>query len=452
MLNILISITGILLTIFFVIVTHEFGHFMVARLAGVKVLHFSIGFGKKLFSWHDKKGTKFIVAAIPLGGYVKMLDETESDEPLANEDLPYAYNRQPHYKKLAIVAAGPLTNLVCAFLVYWFLFVVGFTSITPLIGKILPNSPAATAGMQAQQEITHIDDKPTSSWAPIVIHLLAHVGDTDHIKITTKPINVDKTQTYLVDATHWKMDDLQPDPLSSLGIQPYEPEIPLVIGKISENSPAATLLRINDKIIAINNKTISDWYSLAAEIDANPERIVMLKIERDKKILTIPITTSYQRDLFFKKHGMLGIAPHYQLPKFLLKQNQYSPLAAFTQAWYSVNDLFILNYLTLEKLVTGKISIKSLGGPITIFGSAGSSLNQGWVPFLGFLAFLSVAIGFVNLLPIPGLDGGHILFQCIEIIIRRPIPMRWQILFFRLGFILLLLLVTQAIVNDIARL
>lgn len=362
----LISILSILLTILLIVGIHEFGHFIVARLVGVKVLRFSIGFGKTLFRWHDKKGTEYVFAAIPLGGYVKMLDESEDN--INPTELPYAYNRQPIYKRLAIVTAGPVFNFLFAFLIYWFLFIIGFTTIVPLIGKVLPNSIAAQAELQARQEITRIDDAPTASWNAVILNLLFHVGNKEKIQLSTKNSDTHQVQQHTLDLTHWQIDDLKPDPLLSLGIEPYLP------------------------------------------------------------------------------------TSHATWPKELLRENKANPLAAISRAYQSTSNLLRLNFLVFSKLVTGKLSIGNLGGPISIFESAGTALNSGMVPFLGFLAFLSIAIGFINILPIPGLDGGHVLFQLIEWVIGRPISMRTQALCYRIGFILLLLLLTQALVNDLMRL
>jgi len=363
-LSLLISLIGIILTIVLVIGIHECGHFLAARWLGVKVLRFSIGFGKALWRRSDKKGTEYVLAAIPLGGYIKMLDEDEGHVPENQRHL--AFNRQPFYKKFLIVAAGPFANLVLAFVLYWLLFVVGFTSMAPVIGKVAPHSIAFNAGLKSQQEIISIDNTPTTSWMSVIIRIYSHAGETDQLQIETKPLGGQTSQKHILDLTHWHMNDLKPDPLDSLGFLPYEPE--------------------------------------------------------------------------------------FQWPKGMLRQVQYNPVAALPHAWRSTYDFVWLNFLVVGKLLTGKASLQSLGGPISIFQSAGQAINQGIAPFMSFLAFISISIGTINIFPIPGLDGGHLLFQTIEAIIRRPIPQRVLILFYRLGVILLLLLVFHAITNDILRL
>lgn len=359
MLTILIAILGIILTLFFVVGVHELGHFLVARAVGVKVMSFSIGFGKALYSWRDKKGTEYILAPIPLGGYVKMLDETE--ENVSPEESHRAFNRQPYYKKFAVVAAGPLANLLFAFVLYWLIFMIGFNTIKPVIGNVIPNGIAAEAGVKSRQEIIAIDQVPTQSWTGVLIRVLFHTGSTDSLEMQTTK------ERYVLNLAHFHLDNLKPDALKSLGLEPYFPENPA-------------------------------------------------------------------------------------LQKELIRHIQYGPVDALSHAWRNTKDFSELNLITLGKLLTGKVSLQSLGGPISIFQNAGAALNNGIIPFIGFLAFLSIAIGIINILPIPGLDGGHLLFQTIESIRRRPISIATQALCYRIGIIVLVLIVFQSIVNDLMRL
>jgi regulator of sigma E protease len=361
--NIIISIVAILVTIVVIIGFHEFGHFIVARLLGIKVLRFSIGFGKKLYAWHDKKGTEYVLAAIPLGGYVKMLDETEG--PVAPHEMPLTFNRQPFYKKSLIVIAGPLFNFILAIFLYWLLFMIGFTTIAPLIGSTAPHSIAAAAGIKPQEEIISINGRSTRNWTSVMIQLLENVGDKKQLSMTTQVRSTGKLKNISLDLTHWHLDHLRPDPLSSLGIVPYVPD--------------------------------TKW------------------------------------------------------PPDLLRKIQYPPLLALYHASQDVSDFIRLNLMMLKKMLTGQISFQSLGGPITIFQGAGTSLNSGILPFLSFIAFISIAIGVINIIPIPGLDGGHLLIYIIELIIRRPLSVPAQELMFRIGFILLVLLAVQAITNDVMR-
>lgn len=450
MLHILISIAGILLTIFFVIGTHEYAHFATARLVGVKVLRFSIGFGKTLLSWRDKKGTEYVLALVPLGGYVKMLDENEGDVP--EEERHSAFNRQPLYKKFLIVVAGPVMNILCAFILYWIIFTVGFVTIKPLIGQVEPHSIAETAGLKAQQEIISVDNEPVSGWTGILLRVLAHAGNQDQLQLgVTSPQQ--KTSTHTLNLADWHLDELTPDPLASLGIKPYEMIIPLVIGFIAPDSPAANAkLQKGDKILAINKKPVKDWEALITTINDHPHATIQLTIERNENTLTVPIQLDTKRNFFFQPSGYLGIGPHVVIPKELLQTVQYSPLHALERAWQQIVDFTYFNLLLLGKMVTGKLSLQGLGGPITIFESAGTALNYGFISFIGFLAFLSISIGIINLLPIPGLDGGHLFIYIVEWIIRRPVPDQVLTLLYKAGFLLILFFLMQALVNDLLRL
>lgn len=450
MLDIFISIIGIILTILIIVGVHEFSHFIVARMMGIKVLRFSIGFGKTLFSWNDKKGTEYVIAAIPLGGYVKMLDESE--EAVPPEELHLAYNRQPIYKRIAVIVAGPLSNIVLAFALYWLLFVIGFNSVAPMIGQVAPHSIAANAGVKPNEEIISINNQPTYSWMNVLIRLMGYIGSQKEIQIETRDIHSQQTHRYYLDLTNWHLDDLKPDPLGSLGIQAFEPTIPPIIGKIQLDSAAEKArLQVGDRIISIDNKPIKTWVDIMQIVATHPGKTLIFTLQRDGKTLSTSVTVGYKHNLFFKKQGLMGFSPQFKYPEELLRKTQYGVLSAIPQALQYTNDYVSLNFQLLGKLVTGKVSLQSLGGPITIFESAGTALNTGIAPFISFLAFLSIAIGVINILPIPGLDGGHLLFYFIEFVIRRPLSQNFQLLLFRFGMIFLFLLLVQALVNDIMR-
>lgn len=451
MLSFLISIIGIVVTLLLVIGIHEFGHFCAARLLGVKVIRFSIGFGKALWRRYDKKGTEYVIAAIPLGGYVKMLDVNEQTVP--ENEAHLAFNHQSFYKKFLIVAAGPLSNLVLAFVLYWFLYVVGFTSVAPIVGKVTPHSIAAFAGIKPQAEIISIDHVPTPTWIRVIIGILSRTGDAGNMQIALKPIDSPYVENYTLNLTNWHMDNLKPDPLASLGLEPYEPEVPAIISTIAPDSPAEKAdLKINDKILAIDGKKIEDWLALITEIDKRPSEKITLTVLRNNIKYNIPVTTDYHRDFVFKKHGFLGISPTFKWPDAFLRKNKHGPLTALFYAWQNTCDFIYLNLNVIGKLFTGKVSLQSLSGPISIFQTAGTALNQGIAPFISFLAFLSISIGIINIFPIPGLDGGHLLFQTIETLLKRPIPTKILELCYRLGFILILLLIFQSVINDVLRL
>lgn len=449
--DIITSILGILLTIFFIVGIHEFGHFIVARMCGIKVLKFSIGFGKSLYRWSDKKGTEYVLAAIPLGGYVKMLDQGEEHVP--PHELHLAFNRQPLYKRLAVILAGPLFNFIFAFIIYWFIFVIGFTAIVPLIGKVIPGSIAEHAGIKAQDEIVSIEKEPTRNWSHVLIRLSRHMGDNDTLTMETQALHSTTRTTHILNLSQWKIDALKPDPLESLGIKPYEPNIPAVIGTIQAGSAAERAkLQTGDAIISIDNHPITDWIQAITIISTHPSKTLSFKIKRKNKLLIIPVNIDVKHQYFFEKSGFLGISPQFTWPDFLSRTIQYDPITALSHATQNTMDFIYLNFLLMGKMMTGKISLLSLGGPISIFQGAGTAFQTGILPFFSFLAFISIAIGVINILPIPGLDGGYLIFYCIELMTGRPVSPALQILFIRFGLILLMLLLAQAISNDIMRL
>jgi regulator of sigma E protease len=451
MLHILISIIGIILTILFIVGTHEAGHFFAARAVGVKVLTFSIGFGKKIFSLHDKSGTEYIFAMIPLGGFVRMLDESEGS--VSQDELQLAYNNQPFYKKFIIVAAGPMMNFISAIVLYWIIFMLGIFTIKPVIGDVKPHSIAADAGLKPMQQIIKIDGRDVRTWTNVLFKLLAQTGNGGILSIETSGIDKHNIESHHLQLSTWKMDNLNPDPLMSLGIIPYEPPIKLEIGYLRENSPATKAgLKLNDKLIAIDKKKINDWLDIQSQVISHPDATLQFTIERGGKIMQIPVTIGSQRNWWMQKSGLLGIGPDINIPENMKLHIQYSPLAALPVAIDETYDFARFNLLLFGKLFTGKLSLQSLGGPITIFDSAGDSLNYGFLPFIGFLAFLSISIGVINLFPIPGLDGGHLFLQLIEAITRRVIPDNIISLLYRIGFIFIIFILIQALINDILRL
>lgn len=449
--HILISVVGIILTILFVVGTHEFGHFFVARLVGVKVLRFSIGFGKRLFGWRDSSGTEYVFALIPLGGYVQMLGEGDDNYTAAEKHL--AYNQQPYYKKFLIVLAGPLTNFICAFALYWLIFTLGFTTIKPVIGEISKPSIAQEAGMRSHEEIIGIDGKEVKTWTNVLFRILEHTGSNGSMMITTINPKNDKTSDHTLNLAKWNMDKLNPNPLASLGIEPYEPPLKMDIGYISKDSAAEKSgLELGDKLIAIDNKPVKDWEQVITTVQANPDKTMTFTIMRHSKKMDIPVTIGSKRSIFLKKSGVLGIAPFFKMPERLQQEVKYSPTAAIPRAATEVIDFTRFNLMLFGKMLTGKISLESLGGPITIFDTAGDSLNYGFLPFISFLAFLSISIGIINLFPIPGLDGGHLFIQTIEAIMRRAIPENVVLVMYRLGFLFIIFILIQALINDVLRL
>jgi len=441
-----LSIIAFLITITVVVGIHEFGHFIVARLCGIKVLRFSVGFGKKLFSFTDKKGTEYRVSMIPLGGYVKLLDENE--EPVVAQELHLAFNRRPVYQRAMVILAGPLLNFVFALAVFWLMFIIGFTSVKPIIGSVIPNSIAKTAGLKSQQEIVAIDTHQTPDWASVLIRIFFRIGSKNSIRIMAKLPKESIGKNYQLDLFNWQINELRPDPLKSLGIIPYSPYVPAIIGAQLDHHQ----LQIGDKILAVNQKTINNWHELVKQIKSHPDQELLFKIQRNDKIMQIKIKIGHKYISLTKKEGFLGVMPKFQWPEKFINHNKYTSWPALTHAFKRILVFTKLNLVLIGKMIVGDFSVRGLAGPLTIFTTAGHAFYLGLITFLGFLGFISATIGLFNLLPIPGLDGAHICYFIIEAIIGRPVSMKVQILAFRLGLLIIFLIMVQAVINDVLRL
>jgi len=445
-------IVAALAAILGVILLHELGHFLVARATGVKVLKFSIGFGKSLWSYRSKKsGTEYVLAVLPLGGYVKMLGE-EPDVELTDEQRKQAFSQKPVWARFSIAAAGPVVNFMLAILLFWGIFLHGVTHVRPIIGALTPDSIAAKAGVPVGSQIVRIDSTATPSWQRVMMAMVSRAGETGSMKLVVeKPDGV--VSSYRLDLKHWHYDERNPDFIKSLGLVPYMPAFPALINKVVAHSPAAKAgLMPGDKVVALDGVAVNSWVPLVKAIQAKPGDKVALTVMREGQLKTLPLTVGVH-----KQHGLdvgyIGAAAKPpKWPASLLHKEHFSFFGAsgyaIAQAWM----LTKLNVVVLGKMLSGKISVSSLGGPITVFQTAGKASQSGWIVYLGFIAFISLTLGFINLLPIPGLDGGHLLFYIVEAIAGRPVPEKYQMIGLRIGMALLILLMLQATYNDVLRL
>lgn len=431
---------------------HEFGHFWTARKVGVKVLRFSVGFGKVLWSYQKKSDTtEYVLSAIPLGGYVKMVDERESE--VKEDDFPFAFNRQPLWARMAIVVAGPVFNLVLAVFLFWCVLVAGETGIKPILGKVEQGTLAASAGFKEDEEIISVDDKLTPTWteAMAVIFTSALDGNKD-IKVTVKDLNDEQSNRVL----KLSGSDIQSSEIlyKNLGFKPWSPTLKPVIGNVLPESSAlrAGLLK-GDLILSADNIVIKDWLQLVDIVKSHPNVTISLKIERDGVELPINIIPkSVQIDQ--KLEGKIGASV--SVPEDLIKsvsvKYSLSPLQAIpvsleTTWYYSVTTIKMMG-----KMLIGKTSVDNLSGPISIAQYAGQSASMGLVAFMKFMALLSVSLGILNLLPIPVLDGGHLLFFIIEGIKGSPVSEKIQSFFQQVGMLFLMGLMALAMVLDVQRL
>lgn len=448
----LFDILIFVITISFLVLVHEYGHYLAACIFKVRVLRFSIGFGKPFYKHINKKNkTEFCLSPILIGGYVKMLDSRETQVKL--EDIPFAFDHKPILQRAAIIFAGPLANILFALFAFWMMFVIGVKIPKPIIGKIVPNSIASTAKMQAGEEITKIDNLATKTWQEVLIGMLFHVGNKDTIKIKTQISPLAPSKTYALDLTNWQLNPLKPDPLESIGIEPYHPILPPIIGEVEKDSPAWLAgLKKNDKVISINNVKIFSWDDVIQNISDLPDKTLAIEILRQGEIKKISAVTTWKFGSGWKKIGFLGIQSlPVKWPEQALMERKFNLFNAILPTLQESYIFSALNIVVLSKLISGKLPLKILGGPISIFQASMQASKQGLVLFIGFLALISLTLALVNLIPFPGLDGGYFIFLLIEGIFRIKISIEIQSLIIKIGMLALIILFLQVSINDVIR-
>lgn len=444
------TILALVLTLGILVTLHEFGHFWVARRCGVKVLRFSVGFGKPLFSWYDRQGTEFAVAAIPLGGYVKMLDEREG--PVPDDQKHLSFNSKPPSKRIAIAAAGPVANFLFAIFAYWLLSVVGFTTVAPIVGEVSEDSVADRIGLTSGMEIHEVDGRRVTSWRDVNMRLLERTGEFGDITIGVSRDGSRGTLSGSLEG--WRLDDEKPNPLGEFGVTPWRPEVPAVLGEISAGGRAeAAGLKSGDRVVAVDGKPVADWFELVAFIREAPETPLELTVERDGGTRQIVVTPAANKADDGTVTGLVGAGvTEVTWPDEVLRKVSYGPLAAIPNAMSETWGDTRLTLVAIKKMVTGLLSPTNLSGPITIARIAEASVSSGFEDFVRFLAYLSVSLGVLNLLPVPVLDGGHIVYYTIEAIRRKPLSEQAQAFGLRIGMAMILTLMVFALYNDLMRL
>ena len=444
------TILSLALTLGILVTIHEYGHFWVARRFGVKVLRFSVGFGKPLWSWYDRHGTEFAVAAIPLGGYVKMLDAREG--PVPPELSDQAFTSKSPYQRIAIAAAGPAANFIFAIAAYWLLAVVGVTTVAPIIGSVTPGSVAERVGLAPGMELTEIDGRGVSSWRSVNMRLLERAGE--HGTVTFAVTGGQGQGLLQGELGGWNLSTDTPDPLSEFGIVPDRPAIPPVLGMISADGRASAAgLLPGDRIIAVDGEPVADWFALVEHIRSAPGQSLVLQLERDGANRELSIVPAQSTTESGEIIGLIGAGVQVpEWPEGSLREISYGPLAAFPIAVEETWADTRLTLVAIKKMLTGLLSPSNLSGPITIARVAEASVSSGFEDFVRFLAYLSVSLGVLNLLPVPVLDGGHILYYTIEAIRRKPVPEQVQAVGLRIGMALILTLMVFALYNDLMRL
>jgi regulator of sigma E protease len=433
---------------------HEYGHFWVARRCGVKVHRFSIGFGKVLFKKLDKHGTEFVIAAIPLGGYVKMLDGRVESVP--EELSEFAFDNKTVWQRMAIVAAGPIANFLLAIVAFFLMYTIGVNSAKPVINGVLEHSPMSVVQEQKQFQVTAINGQLTSDWEALNLALINQIGESD-FEMTVTPFNIVNSQiinepshTYTVPLENWGFDPKKESIIRSLGLIPYSPTVYLTAATIADNSAAQRSgLNVDDELIAINGKKLDSWSQFVELIQQNANNTLTLSVLRNgaDKVLTIVPDARETED--GKMLGYIGLGPKVDAyPEQFRVSLQYGIVESFTKGLDKTWQLTELTFTTLIKLVTGDLSVKNLSGPVGIAKGAGMSADYGIAYFLGFIALISVNLGIMNLIPLPVLDGGHLMYYSFEALTGKPVSEKIQEIGFKIGAAVLVTFMSIAILND----
>ncbi len=450
------SVGAFLFAIAVLIAFHEYGHFWVARRCGVKVLRYSIGFGKPL--WMRRSGadqTEYVIAAVPLGGYVKMLDEREGE--VAKEELHRAFNRQSVTKRIAIVSAGPLFNFIFAIFAYALMYVVGVPGVKPIVGEVKEQSIAFDAGLRSEDVIVKVDGQQVVTWGGARIEMLQAALQNDEITVEVSEKGSSSeglsTRKIKLPVSGISTEDKQGKLFTELGFQPYRPPVPAVLGTLTDGAAAQRDgFKTGDKILKVDGQPIDDWEAWVNVVRANPGKQLIVEIDRGGLIENLELTPEVLK-LENETIGRIGALPQpIEFPKELRAIEQYSVISAFTTAVVKTWQMSVLTLKMIGNMIIGEVSVKNLSGPITIATYAGYTASEGLPTFLSFLAIVSISLGVLNLLPIPLLDGGHLLFYLIEIVKGKALSEDTQLRMQHVGIMVLGCLMVLAFYNDIHRL
>jgi regulator of sigma E protease len=434
------------------IVVHEYGHYLIARLCKVKVLRFSVGFGRPLALWRlGPDRTEWVIAAIPFGGYVKMLDEREG--PVEAAELARAFNRQSVWKRFAIVIAGPLFNFVFAVLVYAGLFMYGLPEARPLLGAPPAGTLAAATAIQAGDTVRAIDGEPIATWQELRWRVLQAALQRQNVQLETQNER-GHLSTVTLDLSGFPSADVEADVLERIGLRLYRPPLEPLLGQVLAGGAAERAgLQSGDRIVRVDGKPIDNWETFVNAVRSRPATALSITFERAGAEQTVEVVPEAV-NAGGARIGRIGAGPKQPegYAEKLLIRVQYGPLASLGRAVAKTADIALFSLKMLGKMLIGEVSWRHLSGPVTIADFAGQSASLGWVSYLTFLALISISLGVLNLLPIPLLDGGHLMYYAIEIIKGRPVSERFMELGQRVGLALLLVMMAFAFYNDLNRL
>ncbi|PVZ64907.1 RIP metalloprotease RseP [Pelagibaculum spongiae] len=436
---------GILVTI------HEYGHFWVARKNGIKVLRFSIGFGKPLLRWNGKDGVEYVIAMLPLGGYVQMLGE--DDEEVAEKDRHLAYASKSVAARMSVVLAGPIANLILAVVLYWIVFLPSQQVLKPVLGKVAESSLIETAGLQEGDQLLKVSGDEVVGWSDIQLQLLKHLGDDKPVEVLIQKSNSNVTELRRLDLSDWKLDESNPNILGDLGISPSLPKLMPIVGLLSDDGAAKSAgIVVNDQIVSLNGESIESWQDLVVEVRGRPDQKVQIEVIRNQQVQPIFLTLGSMEENG-KKYGLLGAGvARQEADASYYRTIDYSPIEALEKGvertWYMAK----LTLGMIGKMLTGHVSPKTVSGPLSIAQGAGQAAGFGFFAYVGFLAYISLSLGVLNLLPVPVLDGGHAVLLGLEWLRGKPLSQGSELLFRQIGLFLILGLTALAIYNDIMRL
>ena len=452
--DILYSAIAFVVALGVLVTVHEFGHFWVARTLGVKVLTFSVGFGRALWSHRSREGeTEYVVAMIPLGGYVRMLDESEGD--VAEHERHRAFNRQPLSTRIAVVVAGPAFNFLFAILAYWCMYMIGVDGLRPIVAETVPGSVAEQAGFQPGDEMESVQGDEVETWQAAVQAIIA--ASLDDARIGVEVLDVGhRRQERVIDLGAIVVDDLTRGRFfDRIGIAPAQPMLPAVIGRVEAGRPAQRDgLLPGDRVLQAAGQNVESWPDLVRMVRERPGEMLVVAVERDGARVTIRLTPDVEQAADGSRFGRIGAAvsePKGLMARYFVTE-RHDPWSALVKGITKTGDISGLTLRMLWKMVLLEVSVENLSGPIGIAEYAGASARFGLSRFLEFLGIVSVSLGILNLLPIPLLDGGHLLYYAVEFSRGRPVSETFRFVGQRLGIALLVGLMGLALYNDLARL
>lgn len=438
------SIISFFILICVLVFVHEYGHFWAARCCGVKVIRFSIGFGKVLFRKKDKYGTEFAFSLIPLGGYVQMWNgEPEVNERKIDAPILQSLSKKSPLQRAFIISAGPVANFIFAVIAYWAVFISGIPTLKPVVGQVIPNSIAAQANLPVEFEIKQVAGKTVLDWEEVTLALIGNLG-AERVEVSGSNIDGDYPQRFYLNLTDWKVDGTKESPLTSLGISPKNAVIKPEIAQVLPHSPAEKAgLKAQDKILTVNHQPF-DWQNLVKTVQTGQPITLEIETSNQQKQV-VEMTPEKQKDRY-----VIGITPTYEgIGEKYHTVLEYDVLTAIGKSVDKVGSLIHSIFLFIGNLITGELSLNNMSGPISMAKDAAATAEIGWVYYLSFMALISVNLGVMNLFPILPLDGGQLLLLAVEAIKRKPVSEEFQLRFQQLGMLFVLSLMVFAFINDV---